>query len=123
MDKMQLLGLIIIGVAIGFVLILREMFKWNSALKQKVESLSAEKEDLKQVLDDRETSLATSRDLITELEQLVEKLNNENNSLRRFIHIRDTTQELERLHSCHCNSKLCFLNFLGSFLMCILCSV
>ena len=35
MDKMQLLGLIIIGVAISFVLILREMFKWNSALKQK----------------------------------------------------------------------------------------
>ncbi len=99
MDKMQLLGLIIVGVAIGFVLILREMFKWNSALKQKVESLSAEKEELKQVLDDRETSLATSRDLITELEQLVEKINNENNSLRRFIHIRDTTQELERLNS------------------------
>lgn len=99
MDKMQLLGLIIVGVAIGFVLILREMFKWNSALKQKVESLTAEQEELKQVIDDREASLATSRDLITELEQLVEKINNENNSLRRFIHIRDTTQELERLNS------------------------
>lgn len=99
MDKMQLLGLIIVGVAIGFVLILREMFKWNSALKQKVESLTAEQEELKQVIDDREASLATSRDLITELEQLVEKINNENNSLRRFIHIRDITQELERLNS------------------------
>ncbi len=86
MDKMQLLGLIIIGVAISFVLILREMFKWNSALKQKLESLSAEKEELKQVLDDRETSLASSRDLITELEQLVEKLNNENHSLTQAVH-------------------------------------
>lgn len=46
MDNAQYSVLIIIGLCIGFVLILRAMFKWNSKLTKQVAALTAECNEL-----------------------------------------------------------------------------
>lgn len=97
MDNAQFGVLVIIGLCIGFVLILRAMFKWNSKLTKQVAALTAEREELQRVIQEQTTSANQARQIISELETRNEQLAAEIQSLSRFSHIRDTTLELERL--------------------------
>lgn len=97
MENAQYSVLIIIGLCIGFVLILRAMFKWNSKLTKQVAALTAERNELQQVIQEQVASANQARQIISELETRNEQLAAEIQSLSRFSHIRDTNLELERL--------------------------
>jgi len=67
MDNAQYSVLIIIGLCIGFVLILRSMFKWNSTLTKQVAALTAERDELQQVIQDQLISASQTRQIITKM--------------------------------------------------------
>ncbi len=97
MDSTQYLGLLIFVLCIGFILILRSMFKLNSSLKNQLSALTAERSNLQQMVHAQEVDIATARQVIAKLEATIVELNTEIQSLKRFSHIRDTDQELDRL--------------------------
>jgi hypothetical protein len=98
MDNPQLAVWIIAGLCLAFILILRVMFKWNSALTRQVEALSAERSKLQQLVTDFEISAIKSKQIISDLEVKNSELSAEIESLSQFSDIRNTSEELKRLN-------------------------
>ena len=66
--------IVIVGLCVGFVLIPRVMFKWNSKLTKQVAVLTLEREKLQQIILEQTTSANQIHIAISELEIRTEQL-------------------------------------------------